>query len=170
MEDNVRRSGEHDNTRSPEERYMKNHHMRSPFWRTPGGIITAVFFGIITAVVFAFVFGYFVMLLWNWLMPVLFHLGTINFWQAFGIALLSRLLFGSFGGHHGGKRYHHKHHYHGMQMGWDGHDRGEWEPKNGWHDWKYYKDYWREEGKEAFEKYVEKLREANKNGQPKDRE
>lgn len=39
-----------------------------------------------------------VMLLWNWLMPAIFGLVTINFWQALGILVLARILFGSFGG------------------------------------------------------------------------
>ena len=35
------------------------------------------------------------MLLWNWLMPDIFGLKTINFIQAFGINLLSSILFKS---------------------------------------------------------------------------
>jgi hypothetical protein len=38
-----------------------------------------------------------VMQLWNNLMPDLFHLGTITFWQALGLFVLSKLIFG-FGG------------------------------------------------------------------------
>ena len=38
-----------------------------------------------------------VMLLWNWLMPAIFGLATISFWQALGLFALSRILFGSFG-------------------------------------------------------------------------
>ena len=38
-----------------------------------------------------------VMLLWNWLMPAIFGLGVISFWQALGTLVLCRLLFGSFG-------------------------------------------------------------------------
>jgi Ca2+/H+ antiporter, TMEM165/GDT1 family len=44
------------------------------------------------------------MSLWNCLMPVLFHLPLVTFWQAAGLLVLFRLLSG-FGGHHGG-RYH----------------------------------------------------------------
>jgi hypothetical protein len=33
-------------------------------------------------------------LLWNWLMPELFGLPSINFFQAFGLLLLSGFLFG----------------------------------------------------------------------------
>ena len=48
-----------------------------------------------------------VMLLWNWLLPSIFGLPSINFWQAFGLFVLGRLLFGSFGPGHG--RFSHKH-------------------------------------------------------------
>jgi hypothetical protein len=49
--------------------------------------------------------GEVVMHLWNWLLPMLFGVRTINFWQALGLVLLSRILFGGCGGHghnHGG--------------------------------------------------------------------
>ena len=47
-------------------------------------------------------FGAVVMLLWNWLMPTLFGVAVINYWQALGILALCRILFGSFSGsrHH----------------------------------------------------------------------
>ncbi|WP_321333299.1 hypothetical protein [uncultured Bacteroides sp.] len=49
------------------------------------------------------------MLLWNWLLPNLLGLQTISFWQALGLLILSRLLFGwgrgmSFFHHHRGMR------------------------------------------------------------------
>lgn len=39
------------------------------------------------------------MLLWNWLMPCVFGLVAINFWQALGLLALARILFGGFGHH-----------------------------------------------------------------------
>ena len=36
--------------------------------------------------------GFIVMLLWNWLMPVIFGLTTITIWQSFGLILLSSFL------------------------------------------------------------------------------
>ncbi len=45
--------------------------------------------------------------LWNWLMPDLFGLHTIRFWQALGLLILSRVFFGGFrgrGGFGGGSR------------------------------------------------------------------
>lgn len=56
-------------------------------------IMRGIFFGLVAGV--AITFG--VMLLWNWLMPLLFGLAVITFWQALGILALSKILFG--GGH-----------------------------------------------------------------------
>jgi len=49
-----------------------------------------------------FLFGYVVMLLWNWLMPEIFGLKTLTYWQAWGMLALSCILFGRIGGS-GGK-------------------------------------------------------------------
>ena len=40
------------------------------------------------------IFGFVVMSLWNWLMPTLFGGHTIGYWQAWGIIILSKILFG----------------------------------------------------------------------------
>ena len=37
--------------------------------------------------------GYPVMLLWNWLMPTIFNLPTLTFWEAFGLNVMSGILF-----------------------------------------------------------------------------
>lgn len=50
---------------------------------------------------FAALLGFVVMSLWNWLMPALFGLTAITFWQALGLLILSKILFGGWkGGHH----------------------------------------------------------------------
>ena len=46
--------------------------------------------------------GWAVMSLWNWLMPALFGVPLISFLQAIGLLVLSRILFGRFGGGPGG--------------------------------------------------------------------
>ncbi|MCJ8208805.1 hypothetical protein MUY27_03735 [Mucilaginibacter sp. RS28] len=43
---------------------------------------------------FLTVFSFAVMLLWNNLMPDIFHLTTITFWQAMGLLVLCKILFG----------------------------------------------------------------------------
>jgi hypothetical protein len=47
-----------------------------------------------------------VMCLWNWLVPGLFGGPTVGFWQALGLLVLSRILFGGLKGHgHGRQGY-----------------------------------------------------------------
>ncbi len=55
-------------------------------------------------VVAAFVFGFVIMQLWNWLMPVIFGLHRITFWQGLGLLVLGKVLFGGFHRHGGGGR------------------------------------------------------------------
>jgi hypothetical protein len=43
--------------------------------------------------------GWVVMSLWNWLLPTLFGWPVVSFWQALGILVLSRILFGGLGSH-----------------------------------------------------------------------
>ncbi|MGZ4055226.1 MAG: hypothetical protein ACXVPU_10325 [Bacteroidia bacterium] len=50
---------------------------------------------------FVLLFGFGTMHLWNWLVPSLFHGPIINFGQAIGLLILSKILFGGFGGRHG---------------------------------------------------------------------
>ncbi len=50
--------------------------------------------------------GLVVRTLWNWLLPAIFGFPQITFWQALGVLVLSRILFGGFGLHGGsGSRY-----------------------------------------------------------------
>lgn len=43
-------------------------------------------------------FSFVVMFLWNAIFPQVLNVGTITFWQAAGILLLAKILFGGFGG------------------------------------------------------------------------
>jgi hypothetical protein len=55
------------------------------------------------AIVCLIVFTFAVRALWNWLMPPLFGLHVITIWQAVGILILSKILFGGIrGGSRGG--------------------------------------------------------------------
>lgn len=63
--------------------------------QTKDKIIEIIIAFFITISIFAIVFfglGFIVMLLWNWLMPVIFGLTTITIWQSFGLILLSSFL------------------------------------------------------------------------------
>jgi hypothetical protein len=52
---------------------------------------------IIAIPLFIFIGGEIVMHLWNWLLPPLFGWRLITFWQALGLLLLCRILFGGLG-------------------------------------------------------------------------
>lgn len=57
-------------------------------------------------VAFAVLFGVAVMLLWNWLMPCIFGLPEITFFQSVGLLVLCKILFGGIScGHHHGKHH-----------------------------------------------------------------
>jgi len=55
----------------------------------------------IFGIAFLFIFTFVVRALWNWLMPVLFGWHVITYWQALGVLVLSKILFGGFRGAHG---------------------------------------------------------------------
>jgi hypothetical protein len=61
----------------------------------PNRILRGLKFVAIAAVAFS-AFSFLIMHLWNWLMPGLFGLHLIGFWQAAGILFLSKILFGGF--------------------------------------------------------------------------
>jgi tetrahydromethanopterin S-methyltransferase subunit G len=69
------------------------------------GIGIAVVVGIIVLIL---VGGMVVQALWNWLVPVIFGLPQLDFWQALGLLVLTRILFGNIGGgrgpRYGGRR------------------------------------------------------------------
>ena len=66
--------------------------------------IKAAIFAPLAIAAGVYIFGTVVMLLWNGILPGLFGFGTITFWQALGILVLSKILFGGFGGHGGRSR------------------------------------------------------------------
>ena len=56
--------------------------------------IAHVFKFILMAFIFCCAVGFSVQYLWNWLIPELFHGPVITFWQALGLCLLGKLVFG----------------------------------------------------------------------------
>jgi len=81
--------------------------------------------------------GWVVMALWNWLLPNLFFgVKEIDYVQAMGLLLLSKILFGGFRGHCGGHAKWHRHRWEQMtpeerekfqngMRGWCGRDKPE---------------------------------------------
>jgi hypothetical protein len=119
-----------------------------------------IILGALAAAGFAFVFGYFVMLLWNWLMPMIFGLTTLTFWQAAGIVLLARLIFGGFKHGHDHKRPSRPSRPSRTARNkffdnW----KDEFKEKRSCSDWRHFDDYWWEEGEKSYKDYVERKKE-----------
>lgn len=111
-------------------------------------VIGRMLAGIIAVTALSLVIGALVMVLWNWLMPGIFGLGTIGYWQGFGITLLAKLLLGGFGKH------------------------APWSPRHRWQEKRWrefahskgfnamgrlddmYEDWWESEGSESFKSYM----------------
>ncbi|MBN1274645.1 MAG: hypothetical protein JXB26_20480 [Candidatus Aminicenantes bacterium] len=122
-------------------------------------IIGMTFVGVIFAAIFALVFGFLVKWLWNAIMPAVFGpgVGTITYWQAFGIVILAKLLFG---GHPKGhdNHYSRKHHDKAHEFLGIPHER----PWGFGHDakkWNQFTKYWKEKGRADFENYMNRMNE-----------
>ena len=124
----------------------------SKTWR----IVGPVFVGLVFAVVFALVFGLLVKLIWNSLIPGIFNLKEITYWQAFGIIILAKLLFGGFGLRHPERREKSAKFFpHRPWAGDISDDKAP--PRENDTNWNTYTKFWNEEGRAAFQAYMEKL-------------
>lgn len=124
-------------------------------------IVGHVMVGLLFAVAFAIVFAFLVKLIWNSLMPAIFDLREITFWQAFGIIILAKLLFGSFGNHRH-DRWKKDSRYTPPWHRLSGRPEADTPPSRYHRDWKTYTQYWQAEGKAAFEAYVDKVSKERK--------
>ncbi len=132
--------------------------MKRNWNRMPRGvrIVSMVVLGLVTAVAFGFVFGIVVKALWNWLMPELFGLKAITYWQAFGLVILGHLLVGSSGGGHSGDSEKSSRKNRRCES-----TAGDEDSRDSWKHWKYYDEWWQSEGKKTFGEFVEKKEDAN---------
>jgi hypothetical protein len=87
------------------------------------------------------------MWLWNGLMPKLFGLTTITYWQGIGLGLLGRLLFGGVGG---GNSSESKSKRKGKQR--MSHCEDAYET-----DWEKYDKWWTKEGKKSYDEFEKNL-------------
>ena len=133
--------------------YFK-HRMRTKKY----GIIASRFIlGIFAAIGFALLIGLIIMLLWNWLMPAIFGLVTINYWQAVGIIILAKFLFGGFGNRRSKRRYSKFRNRFNEKF----HANYEGNSKSDFSKWRFYDNYWEDEGENAYKEYVERRQKIN---------
>ncbi|WP_273273052.1 hypothetical protein [Maribacter polysiphoniae] len=109
--------------------------------------------GGILLIAFIMLFGYITMRLWNWLMPEIFGLVTIDYWQAIGIIVLSKIIFGGFGSHNSAKSRKKKIRNKLSSKCTNGGNKD-------FSKWKYYDQFWEEAGNQAFEDFVKHKKEG----------
>ncbi len=107
-----------------------------------------VVLGIIAVAVLAIVFGILVKLLWNAMMPDIFGLPEIGYWQAVGLVVLAHIFFGA---DHGAHRYERS----GRKKKKKDVPAGETEKSPFMKEMEQdYVEFWREEGREAFKSWM----------------
>jgi hypothetical protein len=89
-------------------------------------------------------------------MPGIFNLKEITYWQAVGIFILARIILGSFSS--------------SVSQNGANEKKKQVIPeeektdiKKDWGSWKYYDEWWDQEGKKAFESYVSEKQEEGGN-------
>ena len=108
-----------------------------------------IFIGLFITAVIALV-GYIAMSLWNNLMPEIFGLPTLSYWQTIGLGLLIKILFGGFGC--GGSK---------KSSNNSNKKCKDKNTKTDFSKWKHYDKFWEEEGSLYYDKYVEKQNNKN---------
>ncbi len=123
----------------------------------PARIFLAVAGGLSLAVVIGLVLAFLVQFLWNQTIAAMFDLPSISYWQAFGLFLLAKLFFGMGASRHrvGGK-YRKHHHRKQRRTGVEAEDGSDLA------DGENFKQYWREEGKEAYAAFLASRDEGSK--------
>ncbi|NMH86269.1 hypothetical protein [Flavivirga algicola] len=126
---------------------MENYFTHKFRGKSPIEIAAMIIFGAIAITGLAILFGFVIMWLWNWLMPEIFGLTTLTYWQAVGLFIFLKLLLGGCGS--GGKSSKKSNHKHKNSS------------KSDFSKWKHYDEFWKEEGDELYKQYLERKTNPN---------
>ena len=129
---------------------MKNYFKHKFRERSPLEIVGIIIFGAIAITGLAILFGFVLMWLWNWLMPSLFGLSTVTYWQAVGLFILFKILLGGCGS---GKS--------SNKSSKDKKCKDKEKSKNDFSKWEHYDDFWKEEGDALYQQYLNKKSSIN---------
>ena len=115
--------------------------------KSPALIAGMIVLAIIGITALAILFGFIIMWLWDWLMPELFDLPSLTYWQAIGLFILSKILLGGMGGGGSSKN----------KKSSDSCDSGKKKKKGDFSKWEHYDNFWKEKGENEYAAYVEEL-------------
>lgn len=124
---------------------MSNYFKHKMRGKSPGEIAGMIIFGTIFITGLAILLGFVIMWLWNWLMPMIFGLTTLTFWEAVGVFILFKILLGGCSG------------FGGKDKSSSKKSKCNNESKREFSKWKHYDNFWKEEGNIAYEAYVNRL-------------
>ncbi len=124
---------------------MSNYFKHKIRTKKPSSIVGWIVLGVMAALAFATLFGFIVMWLWNALIPDIFGLIRIDYWQAVGLLILFKVLFSGFGGSSGNKS--------SAKKKYNCKDDS---IKNDFSKWELYDKFWEEEGGEAYKAYIKR--------------
>lgn len=128
---------------------MSNYFKHKMRGKSPGEIAGMIIFGGLFLTGLVILFGFIIMWLWNWLMPEIFGLTTLNYWQAIGLFILLKILIGGCGGFgNSGKSSSKKY-------------ECKKKSKGEFSKWKHYDQFWKEEGNHAYEEFIERVNHKN---------
>ncbi len=123
---------------------INRHNLKGSPLRKVMVIIGFVLLGLVTVTALAAIFGLAVQWLWNTLMPEVFNLPEVSYWQAVGLFVLAHILFGSHSSYSGNNR--------------SGHSRGEKHvhinDDGQHHNYDSLGAFWKEYGREAFNEWL----------------
>ena len=121
---------------------MKNYFTHKFREKSPIQIVGIIIFGAIAITGLAILFGFIIMWLWNWLMPALFGLTTVTYWQAVGLFILFKILVGGCGSSSSKKSK--------KEYKCD----NEKKSKSDFSKWEQYDEFWKEEGDAYYKQYL----------------
>jgi len=124
---------------------MSNYFKHKMRGKSPGEIAAMIIFGAIFFTGLAILLGFVIMWLWNWLMPMIFGLTTLTFWEAVGVFVLFKILLGGCGG------------FGGKDKKTSKTSKCNTESKGEFSKWKHYDNFWKEEGNKAYEAYINRI-------------
>lgn len=125
---------------------MKNYFTHKFRNKSPLEIVGMIIFGTILITGLAILLGFIIMWLWNGLMPEIFGLTTITYWQGVGLFILLKIMLGGCGGGRSGKSSKKSKHK----------CKDSSKSKKDFSKWKHYDTFWKEEGDAMFNEYIER--------------
>jgi hypothetical protein len=107
-------------------------------------IIGLVLLGIVTVIALAAIFGFAVQWLWNALMPEVFNLPEVSYWQAVGLVVLAQIFFGNHSSYSRNNRSEHGKDEKHVHISDDGQH----------HNYESFGAFWENYGRNAFKEWL----------------